>query len=103
VFRSFSSILTHSLQTESLLKQFLLLLREVISVNRAAIFLRKPVGSMGGLIGAATGHRLYAACALGLPTALTEHFALSLSAGIGRYALVSGRILKSGSEEARQD
>src|SRR2546421_1968275 len=44
VLRDFSGILTHSLCSEALLKQFLLLLREIIGVNRAVIFLRKQIG-----------------------------------------------------------
>src|ERR1039458_4383663 len=39
MLRDFSSILTHSLDAEAMLKQFLLFLRETLSVNRAAIFL----------------------------------------------------------------
>jgi signal transduction histidine kinase/DNA-binding NarL/FixJ family response regulator len=103
VLRDFSSILTHSLQTESLLKQFLLLLREVINVNRAAIFLRHPGGVLGAPPDRAGERRMHSACALGLPSALLEHFALSLDAGIGGYAYRHGRILKCGSDEARAD
>ena len=47
------------------------------------------------------GRRLHSACALGLPAALLEHLELSLDAGIGGYVHRQGRILKSGSEEAR--
>ena len=44
ILRDFSSILTHSLDAEALLRQFLLQLRELMSINRAAIFLdRKSV------------------------------------------------------------
>ena len=43
MLRDFSSILTHSLDAEAMLKQFLLFLREILSVNRAAIFLNRPV------------------------------------------------------------
>ena len=42
VLRDFSSILTYSLDAEAMLKQFLLFLREILSVNRAAIFLNRP-------------------------------------------------------------
>ncbi len=47
VLRDFSGILTHSLNAEGMLKQFLLLLREILSINRAAIFLRQPFASVG--------------------------------------------------------
>jgi CheY-like chemotaxis protein len=42
VLRDFSSILTYSLNAEAMLKQFLSFLREILSVNRAAIFLNRP-------------------------------------------------------------
>src|SRR5688572_12165035 len=42
--RRFTGVLSHSLDATALLKQFLLLLREIIGVNRAIIFLRKPAG-----------------------------------------------------------
>ena len=48
VLRDFSSILTHSLDAEAMLKQFLLFLREILSVNRAAIFLNRPVTPLDG-------------------------------------------------------
>src|SRR5688572_26438871 len=67
--RDFSAILTHSLSAEGLLKQFLLLLREIIGVNRATIFLRPPVG---GPADAPRGdsRRLHSACAIGLAPGL---------------------------------
>jgi PAS domain-containing protein len=40
ILRNFSSILTHSLNAEGMLRQFLLQLRDIVSLNRAAIFLR---------------------------------------------------------------
>src|ERR1035437_5132208 len=42
VLRDFSSILTHSLDAEAMLKQFLQFLRDILSVNRVAIFLNRP-------------------------------------------------------------
>jgi CheY-like chemotaxis protein len=39
VLKDFSSILTHSLDAEAMLQRFLLLMRELLSINRAAIFL----------------------------------------------------------------
>ena len=45
-FRNFSGILTHSLNSEAMLKQFLLLLRELVGVNRAALFLRQQAGNL---------------------------------------------------------
>ncbi len=102
VLRNFSAILTHSLNSEALLRQFLLLLREIIGVNRAAIFLRMPLN----VFNAQSNHddrRLRSVCALGLPAGLLEHFELTLEAGIGGYAHRKGRILQSSSEAAHHD
>jgi signal transduction histidine kinase len=102
VLRDFSAILTHSLNAEAMLKEFLLRLREILSINRAAIFLRQPSGSFEG--GATEeGRRLKAACAVGLSPALLEHFELSFEGGIGARLFMSGRILRRDSEEVRND
>src|SRR5207237_6734295 len=42
LLRNFSGILTHSLDAEAMLRQFLLMLREIVSINRAVIFMRPP-------------------------------------------------------------
>jgi len=103
VLRNFSAILTHSLNAEGMLRQFLLLLREVLSVNRAAIFLRQPIGAFGTDAEPAEARRLQAASALGLSPGLLQHFELSFETGIGRHIFRLGRILRRQSEEARQD
>lgn len=103
VLRDFSSILTHSLNAEALLKQFLLLLREILSINRAAIFLRQTDSAFEGLAASAERRRLHAACAVGLPPGLLEHFELSFDAGIGRKLFQLGRIVRRNSEEIRHD
>jgi signal transduction histidine kinase len=103
VLRDFSGILTYSLDSEAMLKQFLLLLREILGVNRAAIFLRPPSGSFSGPASMTEGARLHAACAIGLATGLLQHFELSLESGIGGHLLRSGRILRRSSEETRND
>ena len=92
-------MLTHSLRTEALLNQFLLLLREILGVNRAAIFLRKPAGAFRNAA-ASEDRGLRSACAMGLAHGLFEHFELSLDRGIGGYACRHGRILRRDSEEA---
>src|SRR6185369_5737204 len=66
VLRDFSGILTHSLNAEAMLNQFLLLLRDILSINRGAIFLRQPVSSFGGSPQLEEGRRLRAACSVGL-------------------------------------
>ena len=103
VLRDFSSILTHSLCAEALLKQFLLLLRKIIGVNRAAIFLRQPFTMFEGVPAADERRNLRSACAIGLSPGLLEHFELSFEEGIGGYLFRQGRILRRDSEQARTD
>lgn len=103
VLRDFSSILTHSLDSGALLKQFLLLLRRIVSLNRAVIFLREQYAGMEGVNALDETRRMRAACAIGVPSNLLEHFELSLDAGIGERLLKLGRILRRNGDEARQN
>lgn len=97
--RNFSSVLAHSLDSDALLREFLLLLREIIGVNRAVIFLRKPDDPLGDASGAQDDRWLRSACAIGLEQTFLDHFALSLTTGIGGHLRRSGRILKTDSSE----
>lgn len=101
--RHFSGVLTHSLNPEALLKQFLLLLREIIGVNRAVIFLRKPASLLSESAHSQEDRWLRSACAIGLEHSFLEHFALSLTAGIGACLRRQGRILKATSAEAQNN
>jgi len=101
--RGFSAILTHSLDADAMLKQFLLLLRELIGINRAAVFLRQPSEWAGDRLSLDDNRRLRAACAIGLSPGLLEHFELSFETGIGGQISRLGRILRRTSEEARLD
>ncbi len=103
VLRDFSAILTHSLDSAALLKQFLLLLRKMVSVNRAVIFLRQPLSEAGSMTSPEESRRLRAASAIGLSGGLLEHFELSLDSGIGGQLFRLGRILRRNSDEARND
>ena len=103
VLRDFSAILTHTLCAEALLKQFLLFLREMIGVNRAAIFLRQPPAGFGGGPALEEARRLRSACAIGLAPGLLEHFELSFEAGLGGHLFRHGRILRRESDEVRDD
>src|SRR6266403_4451994 len=103
VLRNFSGILTHSLNAEGMLKQFLLLLREILSINRAVIFLRAPFASFGATPVIDENRRLRSACAVGLSPGLLEHFELSFEAGIGGHIFRLGRIRRRYSEETRND
>jgi nitrogen-specific signal transduction histidine kinase/CheY-like chemotaxis protein len=103
VLRDFSSILTHSLNAEAMLKQFLLFLREILSINRAAIFLNRPVLPLSETASPEKNRSLCATAAIGLSPGLLEHFELSLDAGIGGQLVRLGRILRRDSDEARVD
>jgi signal transduction histidine kinase/DNA-binding NarL/FixJ family response regulator len=101
--RGFSAILTHSLDADAMLKQFLLLLRELVGINRAAVFLRQPSHWLGQQLTLEENRNLRAACALGVAPGLLEHFELSFENGIGGQVSRLGRILRRSSEEARLD
>jgi signal transduction histidine kinase/CheY-like chemotaxis protein len=103
VLRDFSSILTHSLDAEAMLKQFLLFLREILSVNRAAIFLNRPCTPLTEAPSLADSRRLRAVSAIGLSPGLLEHFELSLDSGLGAQLSKLGRILRRDSAEACED
>jgi C4-dicarboxylate-specific signal transduction histidine kinase/CheY-like chemotaxis protein len=103
VLRDFSSIMTHSLDAEAMLKQFLQFLREILSVNRAAIFLNRPCSPLAQALAADDNRRLRAAAAIGLSSGLLQHFELSLDSGIGAQVNRLGRILRRDSDEARMD
>jgi signal transduction histidine kinase/DNA-binding NarL/FixJ family response regulator len=103
LLRDFSAILTHSLDSTGLLRQFLLLLRRLVSLNRAVIFLRSPEAALRASLAAEEDRRLRAAASLGLGGSLLENVELSLDSGIGAQLRRLGRILRRGSEEARND
>ena len=103
VLRDFSSIMTHSLDAEAMLKQFLQFLREILSVNRAAIFLNRPCSPFTEAPSPDDSRRLRAAAAIGLSANLLQHFELSLDSGIGAQVNKLGRILRRDSDESRAD
>lgn len=103
VLRHFSEILTHSLNAEAMVRQFLLLLRELLSVNRAAVFLRQPVGAFGAGVDPAESRRLRAAGALGLSNGLLQHLELSFDSGLGLQMVRLGRVVRRSAEEIRLD
>jgi nitrogen-specific signal transduction histidine kinase/DNA-binding NarL/FixJ family response regulator len=102
LLRNCSSILCHSLSAEPLLKEFLQLLREILGVNRAAIFLRQSPRAANSPDTGATV-RLASACAIGISTGLLNRAELSLDAGIGGNIFRTGRVLRRESEDAAQD
>jgi nitrogen-specific signal transduction histidine kinase len=100
--RNFLSLLAHSLSTQALLKEFLLLLRESLGLNRAAIFLRDPVSRTASGSTSQT-RRLAAGYAVGLPADSLQNVDLSLEAGIGGALFRQARVLRRDSEEAQDD
>lgn len=101
--RKYSTILSHTLNAESMLRESLLLLREILGVNRAAIFLRQPEGATWDVGPPTMTQRLYSACAMGLAHGIMEHFEMTLESGIGARLFRSGRLLRRDSEEAARD
>jgi signal transduction histidine kinase len=99
--RRFSGVLPHSLESDQLLKQFLLPLREIIGVNRAIVFLRKPGSVTGGGLFSQEDRSMRAACAIGLDQVVLQRFALSLRTGIGAHMHRQGRILRAHGPEAQ--
>lgn len=98
--RRFAGILAHGLEAPALLKQFLLLLREIVGVNRAVIFLRKPASRPSEGTVSADDRWLRSACAIGLDQAVLQHAGLSLNSGIGGHLHRHGRVLRATSHEA---
>jgi signal transduction histidine kinase len=103
VLRKFSSILAHSLQAETLVRHFLLMLREVLGVNRAAVYLRPRPGAPADPGAGQTARGLRVSCVVGLRSDLLRQFDLSLDAGIGACLERGGRILRRDSAMARED
>lgn len=101
-WRECSGLLSNSLNTEALLKQFLLRLRELTGVNRAAIFLRPP--AFTGTGSTIEGARfLRSVASIGLSSGALDQLELSLETGVGGHVYHQGRILWRDSAEAQGD
>ncbi len=98
--RRFSSLLIHSLDAKALLHHALQQLREALGVNRAAVFLRKPDGMDTDGAPSTDDQWLRAVQAIGHEPSILQHFALSLSGGLGAHLHRNSRILRSTSREA---
>jgi len=102
MLRDFSMVLTHSLNAEELLKQLLRLLRQIVAVNRAAIFLRPPTVGFG-TPGEGANRQFQAVSAIGFAPATLERVQLSLDRGLGGLLDRLGRIVRFNGEEIRAD
>jgi signal transduction histidine kinase len=98
VLRRFSEVLTHSLNAEAMLRQFLQFLREILGINRSVIFLRYAAGTFG--LAHPASPQLRSAAAIGLVPVALNSFELSLESGIGGFLYGTGRLLRRDSEEA---
>ncbi|MSU63561.1 MAG: response regulator [Pedosphaera sp.] len=103
ILRDFSGVLTHSLCAEAMLKQFLLMLREILGVNRSAIFLRASPGVHTAKSGAQDSGKFRSACVLGLSADVIASLNLSTQGGIGEFLHREGRILRRDSIEVEDD
>lgn len=105
--RNSAGLLTHSLQAAPLLHEFLQLMREILGVNRAAIFLRRggtvsppEPGGAPPVPGLGLAPALEAACTFGIPQQLLHHFTLSFRGGIAGCLQRDTRILRRDSPQA---
>ena len=101
--RDFSGILTHSLDAGALLREFLLHLREILGVNRAAIFLRPSAAILKGRDAENEDRTMRCACSLGLPAQVLNQITLSFDSGIGAQLHRHGRIVRHDSPEVFDD
>jgi signal transduction histidine kinase/CheY-like chemotaxis protein len=99
--RDFSGILMHSLDAEAMLNQFLILLRQLLSINRAVVFLAQPLRPKEDTPD--SSRRFRSSAAIGLSAGLLQHFELSTETGIGGHVFRLGRVLRRSSEEVRND
>ena len=99
--RHFSSLLVHSLNARELIRDAVQQLREVLGVNRVAVFLRKASALPTDGAPSADDHWLRPAHTIGHDPSLIEHFPLSLSTGLGKHLSQHGRILRADSADAR--
>ena len=102
--RDFASVLTHSLSVESLLDHFLVLLRDLLGINRAAVFCREFAGgNPGASRDSAPPTIIPLRSSVGLSSEMAECLKLTSEAGIGSHLLNHGRILRRDSLIVRQD
>ncbi len=95
ILRDFSRIFSYSFNLKSFTYQFALKLREIISVNRIAIFLEQGKCSPFGTPANDHETSLKCLCSVGIEQELFDYLTLSPRAGIGQAVLKSGRILRS--------
>jgi len=92
-FQTLTRLLSSGTQADHLLATALLLIREEMAVNRAAILLTERTG------------KLKTVCSAGIPALVTSQAQLSLDKGIGSHLSRTGRILRyeNSDETARKE
>jgi len=99
VLRDFSHVLGYSLDYKLFTQHFVLKLREIIRVNRIAIFLEPP--PMISMTSSDEGSRLPCISSVGIPLDIRDCFELSRNAGIGERLSKVNHILRAGSDDNR--
>lgn len=93
ILRDLSRVLGCSMDDRQLPQTFLAKLREILGVNRAALFVESPgVHPWRGT--ASVSPRLGCAASAGIPRAITDCFELSRAHGIGEHLARTGQILR---------
>jgi len=100
VLRYFSKVLSYSLDDRQFVQHFLLKLREIIGVNRIAIFVEPPPAGSGALHAPARTPRLACIGSTGIAQDIVECFELSQAAGLGRRVAATGQIVRFRSDSA---
>ncbi|MBW8782183.1 MAG: hypothetical protein JF599_09905 [Verrucomicrobia bacterium] len=100
VLRDFSRVLSYSLDHKLFTQHFVLKLREILSVNRIAIFLEAMPAATPAAPDGRGKDRLTCIAAVGIPNDLLECIELSRQSGIGQQITRSGQILRLDTETA---
>lgn len=94
IIRDFSRILSHTLDLPSLVHHFVLKVREIIGVNRVAIFLEDSKNASPSTRRTAH-HRLKCICSIGIPADVQNCLELSKENGVGQWVTETGQILRA--------
>jgi signal transduction histidine kinase len=94
VLRDFSRILGYSLDYKLFTQHFVLKLREIIKVNKIAVFLQSP--PYVTVNSPSDAHRMPCISSVGVPSDVQDCFELTKKAGLGKYFSNSMQIVKRG-------
>jgi signal transduction histidine kinase len=96
VLRNFSRVLGYSLDHKLFTQHFVLKLREVLNVNRIALFLEPaPSGTLGQTSAQRSRDRLTCVAAVGISNDLLECIELSRLSGIGQHITRYAQIIRA--------